>query len=140
LSTKSETTGGGIIPTVIIDTDIAIDFLRGDLSARNLLFQLWEEDRAYLSILSVYELHAGMKSHERRATDDFIAACNLEPLTLEIAKKGGELYRHYRADGFTLTTVDCLIAATSLIADHKIATRNAKHYPDKKLLYKLKMH
>ena len=46
--------------TVLIDTDIAIDYLRGNESVIALIEQLWKSDIAYLSILSVYELYAGM--------------------------------------------------------------------------------
>ncbi|KJU81486.1 PIN domain protein, partial [Candidatus Magnetobacterium bavaricum] len=37
---------------------------------------------------------------------------------------------HYRTKGVTLKTTDCLIYATAIVRGYKIATRNAKHYPD----------
>lgn len=122
---------------ILIDTDIAIDYLRGNRYAKDLMFSLWDSNTGYLSILSVYELYAGMKDNEIEATDDFTSACIIEPVTLEIAKKGGELYRHYREKGLTLTSIDCLIMSTALLKGHKIATNNIKHYPDKKLLSKV---
>jgi predicted nucleic acid-binding protein len=48
---------------------------------------------------------------------------------------GGELYRKYRAKGVTLTSLDCLIAATASVKGYKVATRNLKHYPEKELLF-----
>jgi len=42
--------------TVIVDTDIAIDYLRGVEYAGELMSRLWNKNAAYLSILSVYEL------------------------------------------------------------------------------------
>ncbi|MHB1681136.1 MAG: PIN domain-containing protein [bacterium] len=48
---------------VIIDTDVAIDFLRGDRTVENILLKLWEDNIAYISILSAYELFAGMKKN-----------------------------------------------------------------------------
>jgi len=124
--------------TVLIDTDIAIDYLKGIQYAKDLIVTLWEENRAFLSILSVYELYAGMREHEKDDTDNFISACNKESLTLEIAEKAGESYRRYRKVGMTLTSIDCLIYATAVIGGHKIATRNTDHYPDKKILFPLK--
>jgi len=123
--------------TVLIDTDVAIDFLRGEPYARDLLLPLWNLSRAYMSVLTIYELYAGMKEKERKSTNDFIGACLIEPVTQEIAAKGGEWRGSYREKGITLTAVDCLIASTALLQGHKIATRNVRHYPDKKLLLTL---
>ena len=61
--------------TVMIDTDIAIDYLRGKSSAKDLILPLWKTNTAYLSILTVYELYAGMRENEREETilfQDFI--------------------------------------------------------------------
>lgn len=123
--------------TVLIDTDVAIDFLRGEPYARDLLLPLWNLSRAYMSVLTIYELYAGMKEKEKESTDNFIGACLIEPVTQEIAAKGGEWRASYREKGITLTAVDCLIASTALLQGHKIATRNVRHYPDKKLLLPL---
>lgn len=120
--------------TVLIDTDIAIDYLRGIPYAHELMLPLWENNTAYLSIMSVYELYAGMRDNEKKDTEHFMDACNIDTVTFEVAQKGGELYRHYRAKGITLTSVDCIIAATAIAGGHKIATKNTAHYPDKKLL------
>jgi predicted nucleic acid-binding protein len=123
--------------TVLIDTDVAIDFLRGEPYARDFLLPLWDLSRAYLSVLTIYELYAGMKEKEKEATNDFIGACLIEPVSREIAARGGEWKAFYREKGITLTAVDCLISATALLQGHKIATRNVRHYPDKKLLLNL---
>jgi predicted nucleic acid-binding protein len=123
--------------TVLIDTDVAIDFLRGEPYARDLLLPLWDLSRAYLSVLTIYELYAGMKEKERESTDHFIGACLIEPVSQEIAARGGEWRAFYREKGIPLTAVDCLIASTALLQGHKIATRNVRHYPDKKLLLTL---
>lgn len=122
--------------TVLIDTDIAVDYLRGNPDACKLILPLWDNNTAYLSILSVYELYAGMRDNERKDTENFINACNIDTVTLDVAQKGGELFRHYRAKGITLTSIDCMIAATAILRGHKIATKNTSHYPDKKLLLK----
>jgi predicted nucleic acid-binding protein len=122
------------MPTVLIDTDIAIDYLRGEQALLPLINQLWQKDEATLSVLSVYELTAGMREAEKTATMNFIAACKVLPVTPEIAIKGGELYRKYRAKGITLAPIDCMIAATALLAKCKVATRNMKHYPEEGIL------
>lgn len=123
--------------TVLVDTDIAIDYLRGIHYAKELMLSLWDENRAYLDILSVYELYAGMRDNEEADTENFINACSIEHVTLEITKKAGEIYRSYRKEGITLTSIDCLVYATALLIGHKIATKNKEHYPDKKILLAL---
>ena len=120
--------------SVIIDTDIAIDYLRGIKQAHDLILPLWKTNTAHLSILSVYELYAGMRESEKEATENFITACSIEPVTIGIAEKGGELYRLYRKQGITLTSNDCLIQATAIINRHKVATKNKGHYPDKTII------
>lgn len=122
------------MPGVLVDTDVAIDYLRGEIYARPLLDFLWQQGGAVLSVLGVYELTAGMRENERGPTLAFMNACAIEGLTMEIAIKGGENYRKYRSSGITLTSLDCLIAATAEVRGYKIATRNVKHYPDKNLL------
>jgi predicted nucleic acid-binding protein len=123
------------MPVVLIDTDIAIDFLRGETSVQPLLASLWKDGQAVLSVLTVYELTAGIRTAEKTEAMNFIAACTLLDATPEIAVKGGEVYRKYRAKGITLNSMDCLIAATALVKGCKVATRNVKHYPEKGLLF-----
>ena len=123
------------MPVVLIDTDIAIDYLRGELATLPLVNRLWQEGNAALSVLSVYELIAGVHDREKAATLNFIAACSVLAVTAEIAAKGGELYRKYRLKGITLASLDCLIAATAVVMRLKVATRNVKHYPEKGILF-----
>lgn len=123
------------MPAVLIDTDIAIDYLRGEQAVLPLMNRLWQEGSAALSVLSVFELTAGMRDREKAATMNFISACKVLEVVPEMAAKGGELYRKYRAKGITLAPLDCLIAATALVKDLKVATRNVKHYPEKGLIF-----
>jgi predicted nucleic acid-binding protein len=116
---------------ILIDTDVAIDFLRGMEYAQPLLTGLWAGGNAVLSVLTIYELTADMRESEKVSTQNFIEACLIEQVTAEIAQKGGVLYGRYRANGITLTSLDCLIAATALVKGYKIATRNVNHYPEK---------
>jgi predicted nucleic acid-binding protein len=128
------------MPAVLIDTDVAIDFLRGESYAQTLIAALWGERRAVLSVLTVYELTAGMREKERGPTLDFIGACIVEEVSTDIAVKAGDLYREYRPKGVTLTSLDCLIAATALVRGYKIATRNIGHFPQDGLLFNLKVN
>jgi predicted nucleic acid-binding protein len=123
--------------TVLVDTDVAIDFLRGAPYSKELLKGLWERNLAYLSVLSVYELVAGLREKERADTEHFIQAFILEAVDYQVARRAGEFFRIYRKKGITLTSVDCLLMATALERKHKIASRNISHFPEKGLLLKI---
>jgi predicted nucleic acid-binding protein len=119
---------------VLIDTDVAIDFLRGDHQAKKLIEQLWMSNNACISLLSIYELYAGMRESELQYTENFISACQIQQLTHEIVKEAGHYYRFHRSHGLTLTSMDCMIYVTAKHNDYKLLTRNFKHYPDKEIL------
>jgi len=95
-----------------------------------MVISLWQKEAAFLSLLSIYELYAGMRPKEKQATDDFINICHIEPVTRELAQKAGEYRYKYQLRGITLSIVDCFIAETARINTHQIATNNKKHYPE----------
>jgi len=112
--------------TVLLDTDQAIDFLRGKSRA---IIPLIQNNLAFMSILSVYELYAGMRQGEEQATQDFIQACQIETVTMDIAKNAGIFRYKCERQGITLSIVDCIIAETAKNKNHVVATNNKKHYP-----------
>lgn len=120
--------------TILFDTDYLIDFLRGKSSSRDLIVNTISQNQAYISMLSVYELYAGMRPKEKEATEDCIGAFHIEPVTLDISKKAGIRRYNYMRQGITLSIVDCIIAETALTNNHVIATMNKKHYLDVPLL------
>ncbi len=122
---------------VLIDTDFAINYLQGEPNSKKIIEPLWFNNSAHLSLLSIYELHAGMKDHEEQYTQFFIQACQLQPLTQAIVAKSGDYYRYQRSRGLTLTSIDCMIYMTAKENNLKLLTRNLKHYPDKDILFTL---
>jgi predicted nucleic acid-binding protein len=119
--------------TIIVDTDVAIDWLRGEVYAKEFIEPLFRANLACISVLTVYELLAGMQPAEHRFVDLFIKSCRVENVTVQIAEKAGEYFRNFRKKGVTLTGMDCLIMATAKVGGFKIATRNIRHFPDESL-------
>lgn len=115
--------------TVLFDTDYIIEFLRGKSHVRDIIVPFLHHNALHISILTAYELYAGMREGEKQATDDFIHACHIEPVTLDIAKNAGAFRMKYRQKGVTLSIVDCIIAETARMNSYSIATMNKKHYP-----------
>jgi predicted nucleic acid-binding protein len=111
----------------LIDTDVWIDYLRGHPQAVKFVAALPE--RAWISAVSVAELHAGVREGaEREALAQLISSLEVADLTSEIATRGGLLRRDYgRSHGVGLN--DALIAATALEHDLQLLTLNVKHYP-----------
>lgn len=112
---------------VLVDTDILINFLRGREKAKNYLFSVLEESIIYCSVISIAEIHAGMKEHEREKTIELIDSLNIVDITRDIAEKAGKYKRDEKKQFLELD--DCFIAATALVKGAILATGNGKHYP-----------
>ncbi len=112
---------------ILIDTDVLINFLRGKESARDYLISLQDEVTACCSVITVAEIHAGMKEHERPMTDELIDSLTLVDINRDIAEKAG-LYKREEKKQF-LELPDCLIAASAFVIGADLATSNGKHYP-----------
>ena len=113
--------------SVIVDTDILIDFLRGKRGAQDYLLSIFEDSVIYCSVITVAEISAGMKPHEREGTTELMDSLNIVDVTREIAEKGGEYKRDEKRQSLELD--DCLIAATAFVKKAALATGNGKHYP-----------
>jgi tRNA(fMet)-specific endonuclease VapC len=113
--------------TVLVDTDILIDFLRGREKAKSYLLSLLEGSTIYCSVISIAEIHAGMKEHEREKTIELIDSLNIVDVTRDIAEKAGEYKREGKKQFLELD--DCFVAATAFVKGAILATGNGKHYP-----------
>lgn len=111
----------------LIDTDVLIDYLRGNPDARSLFALL--PDACALSTVTVAELHAGVREGvERQALVTLLDTFELIDLSAAIAIQGGILRRDWgKSHGSGLN--DALIAATALASGRVLLTLNAKHFP-----------
>jgi predicted nucleic acid-binding protein len=114
---------------VLVDTDILIDYLRGDVSVKEQLEHLWGSNCVYLSVLSVYELHAGSRPGEEEEIADLLAPIRVLPVDRQVAIAAGQRRNRYRHKGVTLGDMDCMIAATAELDEMQVYTRNVRHYP-----------
>ena len=112
---------------IVVDTDILIDFLRGREAARDFLSSLVNEATLYCSVITVAEIFAGMREHERTKTKELLDSFNLIEITKEIAEKAGDYKNRIKRQILELD--DCLIAASALSIGAILATGNIKHYP-----------
>lgn len=111
---------------MLFDTDILIDYLRGQPGAARFLES--KIHSASISVVSVAELYQGVRDgREKKRLSDMISALHVLPLTETIAVKAGLLRRDYR-EKCGCGLADCMIAATALEHRIPLATLNTKHF------------
>ena len=121
--------GQGLIMTnsILLDTDVLVDFLRGHSKA--LAFVNAQSDRIILSSIVVAELFAGVRGDaEQVVLEDFISLFRVIPVDAEIAKTGG-LYKRDYARSHGVGLADSILAATAESENAELKTLNTKHYP-----------
>ncbi len=111
----------------LVDTDILIDFLRSKEKAQELLVDLLESGGLCCSAITVAEIYAGMRSHEKEKTDELLDSLDILDVTREVAEKAGVYKKTIKSQSLELA--DCLIAATAFISQATLVTGNIKHYP-----------
>lgn len=126
--------------TYLIETDILIDLFNKRTEADELISELSKNGRLVASAVTIAELRAGWD--DKKASfylPKLYAIVEVISLTKEIAEYAGKLSNSYGKKGLVLPTIDTLIAATCIVNDFTLVTRNIRHYPMKEItLYKNK--
>ena len=112
---------------VVLDTDVLIDVLRGRGPARAFLLRVTADAIPCCSVISVAEIHAGMRPQERDRTAALLDSLVLLDVTRPIAELAGRFKQRERAHRLELA--DCLIAATAVLEAGTLATGNSRDYP-----------
>jgi toxin FitB len=123
----------------LLDTNVVSEALRPQPDARVLAWLRANEARAWLSVLTIGEIEAGIRGapDPRRAQalrawlDEVLIpqfTHRLLPLDLAVARRWGERTAAARASGTPVGAVDALIAATAARHGLAVATRNARDF------------
>ncbi|GAB7144259.1 type II toxin-antitoxin system VapC family toxin [Mycobacterium riyadhense] len=114
----------------LIDTSVAVDHLRGEPAAAELLTELVNNgEEIAASELVRFELLAGVRKSELATLEAFFSALAWTRVTEDIARIGGQLARRYRRSHSGIDDVDYLIAATAIVVDADLLTTNVRHFP-----------
>jgi predicted nucleic acid-binding protein len=113
--------------TVLLDTSIVIDILRGVAPAIAYARRLTEPPSC--SEITRVEVMRGLRSGERRATERLLGTLRWVAVDESIARRAGELGRRYRRSHQGLATADLIIAATVEELGLELATLNVRHFP-----------
>ena len=113
----------------LVDTDVAIDFLRRRDYAQKLLENWAKEGLLAISTLTHLEVYQGMKTGEERATNAFLEGLISVVVDIPIARRAGSMLGELRSKGMTIGIADVIIAATALQFGAPLLTNNIEHYP-----------
>ena len=117
--------------TLVVDTSILIDHLRGDQRARRLLESAITSrgERITASVMTKVEVLAGVRPGEESATAHLLSLCEWIPVDDALAEQAGALARRHLRSHPGIDPVDCVIAATVESLGATLLTRNRKHFP-----------
>lgn len=111
----------------VLDTTVLVDHVRGSEAARAYLLGL--PDLPACSEVTRTELLRGIRSGERRATDQLMGMIRWIAVDERISRRAGEIGRRYRRSHSTIGVADLLIAATAELVDGDLATSNVRDFP-----------
>lgn len=116
--------------SVLVDTPVLIDHLRGDPRAVELLTQLFDgDDRVFAATPTRTEVLAGIRPNEREAVGELFEAFTWIDIDVAVAGAAGDLARKYQRSHSGIDTTDYLIAAAAMSAQARLITLNVRHYP-----------
>jgi predicted nucleic acid-binding protein len=113
--------------SVVLDTSVLIDYLRGSEPAFEYLVGL--EGRPVCSEITRIEIVQGLRSSERRTANKLFQMIGWVPVNEPVSRRAGELGRRWRRSHPGIGVADLAIAATVEELDATLATQNLKHFP-----------
>jgi predicted nucleic acid-binding protein len=117
------------VKKILIDSDVLIAYLRDDLAVVMELEHLAASE-AILAITPIAEaeIRRGMRSNERRKTEEALRKFECLEFDRSIGEKAGDYLRQYgKSHGLELP--DAFVAAAATIHRFALCTFNWKHYP-----------
>ena len=114
----------------LFDTDILIDHLLNKQGATETLLK-FKNEKNCCSVITIGEILFDMRENEKIKTFKLLDSLK----TIDVNKQIITLAYNVKisAKGFNLELYDCIIAASAIANDLILVTKNARHYPDKRL-------
>lgn len=111
-----------------IDSDILIDYLRGERHARDFLVEVSKNTFLFISPISITEIYSGRETKDSDRAEQierFLDNFQIIWLSKGVARRAGELRRD-----FGKPFADMIVAASALEYDSILVTRNIKHFKE----------
>jgi predicted nucleic acid-binding protein len=116
--------------TYLLDSSLLIDALNDRNGRPQFLAEISRQDILLACCaVNVTELHMGMRPGEEAKTEKFLRSLEFFPVTYEVARLAGDLFRRWRQKGKTLGLADVTVAAVALTHNLVLVTDNRKHFP-----------
>jgi predicted nucleic acid-binding protein len=115
--------------SVLVDTSVIIDVLRGQPAAVEVLTQARRAGPLHASEITRLETLAGMRAQEQAFTSQLLEVFVWHPLDRTISEAAGELGRKWLPSNRGIDSADLVIAATAQVLNLQLLTRNVKHFP-----------
>jgi predicted nucleic acid-binding protein len=116
--------------TIVVDTSVLIDVLRGLEEARSALeAAVRSEEQVIGSVLTRLEVRAGVRPGEEESTERLLAAIDWVSVDEELADDAGRLAAQYLRAHPGTDTVEYVIAATAMALNAAVWTRNVRYFP-----------
>ena len=115
-----------------LDTDIIIEYFRGNEAIKNKIENLGDNDSIGLTWLSVYEFFKGIfasgKFDEEMFLKKFVESAVMLEESYESTKIGGDIYGTLKRNGNLLNDADIIIASVVKSRDSVLVTNNEEHF------------
>lgn len=115
-----------------LDTDVLIEYFRGNEKIRNRINTISEEDSIGITWLSFYEFFKGIYVSGRLEEERFLGKLLDTSLVLELSyessKIGGEIYAFLKKKGQLINDADILIASVVKSYEATLVTNNLFHF------------
>lgn len=118
---------------MILDTTFLIDVLRGDERVEELSSELSKSGVPKISAVTAMELAEGIQfadssENERTAVLDLLSDIRSVPFDTACAMEAGRISTTLVRSGQQIETADIQIAATALVHNESVVTKNTKHF------------
>ena len=118
--------------TYLIDTDWAVEYLKGRPAATQLLQALQPQGLA-ISMITFGEIYEGIyfgtnPQQSERSFKQFLRVIDVIPLSRQIMRRFARLRGELRRQGMLIADPDLLIAATAIHHGLTLLTHNTRHF------------
>ncbi len=118
---------------VCLDSDVMIDFLRGEKYAINKIGELRDSEiELSTTAINAFELFKGalrLKQHDsKEIITNFLLHLRILDFNLDASLQAANIFENLRSKGELIDPLDLMIASIAIINNEPILTRNLSHF------------
>ena len=113
---------------VCLDSDIIIDFLRGDKEAVKKILEFKGSETLSTTSINSFEIIRGSLRLNYEKGISFLNSLRILNFDFESSKKAAEIFEELRKKGESIDPLDLMIASIAIINNESLMTRNISHF------------